>query len=83
VSFFRIEGAQLSTTFAVGDVESFQNLLREVLDWRLAEYLSRRGPGDQNGDLFCRVARAGDHPILLLLGEATSLHIGQGLTPSR
>jgi hypothetical protein len=81
VSFFSFEREQLATTFAVGDVESFRNLLREVLDWRLAEYLSRRGPDDQNADIFCRVARAGNHPILVLLGDATSFHSGQGLTP--
>ena len=81
VSFFRFEGGHLSTTFETGDVESFRDLLREVLDWRLAEYLNRKGPGDPNADVVCRVARAGDLPILFLPGDATSLHLQQGSAP--
>jgi superfamily II DNA or RNA helicase/diadenosine tetraphosphate (Ap4A) HIT family hydrolase len=81
VPFFRFEGDHLSTSFEVGDVVPFRDLLREILDWRLAEYLDRRGSGDSNADIICRVARSGDFPILFLPGEATSLHLKQGLTP--
>jgi Domain of unknown function (DUF3427)/Helicase conserved C-terminal domain len=81
VSFFRFERDHLSTTFEAGDVGSFRDLLREILDWRLAEYLNRRGSGDPNADIICRVARAGDYPILFLPSEATSLHLEQELTP--
>jgi superfamily II DNA or RNA helicase len=81
LSFFRFERDHLSTTFEVGDVESFRDLLREVLDWRLAEYLNRQRSGDPNADIICRVARAGDHPTLFLPSDATSLHLEQGLTP--
>ena len=81
VSFFRFERGRLFTTFEVGDVESFRNLLREVLDWRLAEYLNRQDRGDPNADIICRVARAGDHPMLFLPSDATSLKLEQGLTP--
>jgi Helicase conserved C-terminal domain len=73
LSFFRFERDHLSTTFEVGDVESFRDLLREVLDWRLAEYLNRQRSGDPNADIICRVARAGDHPTLFLPSDATSL----------
>jgi superfamily II DNA or RNA helicase/diadenosine tetraphosphate (Ap4A) HIT family hydrolase len=77
VSFFRFERDHLSTTFEVGDVGSFRDLLREILDWRLAEYLHRRGSGDPNADFICRVARAGDDPILYLPNEATGLYLEQ------
>lgn len=81
VSFFRFEKDYLSTTFEVGEVESFRDLLREVLDWRLAEYLDRKASGDPNADIICRVARAGEHPILFLPSNATNLHLEQGLIP--
>ena len=42
VSFFRFEGNRLATTFETGDAEPFRELLREILDWRLAQYLSRQ-----------------------------------------
>jgi hypothetical protein len=77
VSFFRFERDHLSTTFEVGDVGSFRDLLREILDWRLAEYLHRRGSGESNADLICRVARAGDYPILYLPNEVKGLYLEQ------
>jgi hypothetical protein len=81
VSFFRFEKDCLSTTFEAGDVESFRDILREVLDWRLAEFLNRQSPRDSNADIICRVARVGDHPILVLTSDAASLHFEQGFTP--
>jgi superfamily II DNA or RNA helicase/diadenosine tetraphosphate (Ap4A) HIT family hydrolase len=81
--FFRFEGNNLSTTFEAGDVGSFGELLREVLDWRLAQYLNRQGSGDANADIVCRVARNGDLPILLLPNAATTLHLEQGPSPMR
>jgi superfamily II DNA or RNA helicase/diadenosine tetraphosphate (Ap4A) HIT family hydrolase len=83
VSFFRFEGDNLSTTFEAGNVESFRELLREILDWRLAQYLTRQGAGDANGEIVCRVARAGDSPMLFLPSAATTLHLEQGPTPVR
>jgi hypothetical protein len=81
VSYFRFEGDRLSTTFEVGDAGSFKELLREILDWRLAQYLSRQGPGDATGDIVCRVARAGDRPILFLPNAASALHLELGPAP--
>ena len=81
VSFFRFENDRLSTTFEAGDVGPFRDLLREVLDWRLAEFLNRQSPGDSNADVICRVARVGDHPILVLTNDAASLHFEEGFTP--
>jgi hypothetical protein len=81
VSFFRFEGERLSTTFDVGDVDSFREILREVLDWRLAQYLNRQVTGGSNGDIVCRVARAGDRPILFLPSSATNLNLELGPAP--
>jgi superfamily II DNA or RNA helicase/diadenosine tetraphosphate (Ap4A) HIT family hydrolase/HKD family nuclease len=84
VSFFRFEGGNLSSTFDTGDAATFRDLLREILDWRLAQYLSRKSLGDEaNADIVCRVARTGEHPVLLLPSAATTLHLEQGPTPVR
>jgi hypothetical protein len=79
-TFFRFEKERLSTTFESADAESFRNLLREILDWRLAQYLSRQGTVEPNTAIICRVARAGDRPILFLPHAAASLHLDQGFT---
>ena len=81
VSYFRFEGERLSTTFEASDTSSFQELLREILDWRLAQYLSRQSPGSVTADIVCRVARAGDRPILFLPSSASALHIELGPAP--
>ncbi len=83
VSYFRFEGERLSTTFEASDASSFQELLREILDWRLAQYLSRQGPGGVTADIVCLVARAGDRPILFLPSSASALHIELGPAPMR
>jgi superfamily II DNA or RNA helicase/diadenosine tetraphosphate (Ap4A) HIT family hydrolase len=83
VSFFRFERGHLSTTFEASDVGSFRELLREILDWRLAQYLKRASSGDAHADIVCRVARNGDLPNLLLPNAATTLHLEQGLIAVR
>ena len=76
--------AWISTTFDAGDAATLRELLREILDWRLAQYLSRQNlGGDANADIVCRVARAGEYPVLLLPNAATTLHLEQGPTPVR
>ena len=54
VSFFPFEAEHLSTTFEVGEVGSFRELLREGLDWRLAQYLNRRGAPGLKVDIVSR-----------------------------
>jgi Helicase conserved C-terminal domain len=41
IPYFRIDGDQFGFGFAVPDPAALGRLLREVLDWRLAQYLSR------------------------------------------
>ena len=81
VSFFRFDGNKLSSSFQVGDAAMFRELLREVLDWRLAEYLSRQG--DEDTDIICRVARTEDHLVLFLPASAETLHLEQGPISAR
>jgi hypothetical protein len=78
VSFFRFEGDRFSTSFQVEELDDFRELLREILDWRLAQYLSRPTSTNLSADIVCRVARAGDRPILFLPSSAMSLGLELG-----
>jgi len=81
VSFFRFAQNRLATSFETGDAEAFRDLLREILDWRLAQYLSRQVSENAFSDIVCRVSRAGDRLTLLFPTAATTLHLEQGLSP--
>ena len=83
VPFFRFEGNRLATTFETGDAEPFRELLREILDWRLAQYLSRQTLGNATSDIFCRVSRAGDRPTLFFLADAVDSSAGTCSYPNR
>lgn len=64
VPFFRFEDGEFALIPSLPSEPSFGILLREVLDWRLAQYLSRSG---KSTDVICRVARnASGKPILFL-----------------
>lgn len=76
--FFRFDKNRVSTNFEVEDAKSFQSLLREILDWRLAEYLNRRVSGNRDADVICLVAREGDDLVLRLPREGS--HLEQELT---
>jgi superfamily II DNA or RNA helicase/HKD family nuclease len=65
ISFFRLDDDQFGFAFDIVDAAALGRLLREVLDWRLAQYLSRSN--DLRQDIVCRVARnSGGKPILFL-----------------
>ena len=68
-AYFRYDGAQFATTFTlpVNLREPFQELVREIVEWRLAVYLRRVGMSTGADRIICRVARAGDRPILFLM----------------
>jgi superfamily II DNA or RNA helicase/HKD family nuclease len=64
VPYVKYDGKTFGFTFEITDPATFGALLREILDWRLAQYLSR---GQFATDVICRVSRnTGGHPILFL-----------------
>ena len=64
---FTFDGRRFGLSVTVADPTSFGRLLREILDWRLAQYLSRSGDGRLAADVICRVARnRSGSPILFL-----------------
>ena len=69
------------TTFDVGpgDREAFQELVRELADWRLGEYLDRSPAGTDEG-IVCKVSHANKRPILFLPDRRTTPGIPTGET---
>jgi len=63
VSYFEFDGQTFGFAFEIQDLTSFAMLIREILDWRLAQYLSR----GQVADVVCSVSRnSSGNPILFL-----------------
>ncbi len=68
-AFFAYDGERFRATFrAPADVRpAFQEMVRETVDWRLAEYLSRTDVSAGEADrIVCKVLHAGGRPILFL-----------------
>jgi superfamily II DNA or RNA helicase/HKD family nuclease/diadenosine tetraphosphate (Ap4A) HIT family hydrolase len=66
--YFRYEKGVLSTTLEVPAAlrEAAADLVSELAEWRLAQYVTRQ-PGAAGADrILCRVSHAGDRPILFL-----------------
>jgi superfamily II DNA or RNA helicase/HKD family nuclease/diadenosine tetraphosphate (Ap4A) HIT family hydrolase len=64
VAYFRFENDVFGLAFDPPVGSGFGELLREVLDWRLAQYLTRSG---RPNDVVCRVLRnTNGRPILFL-----------------
>jgi superfamily II DNA or RNA helicase len=63
VSYFRFDGQTFAFNFEIHDRIAFGALIREILDWRLAQYLSR----GQVSNVICSVSRnSSGNPILFL-----------------
>jgi superfamily II DNA or RNA helicase/diadenosine tetraphosphate (Ap4A) HIT family hydrolase len=76
-AYFRYVDGQFSTVFTTPEElrEAFQDLVREIAEWRLTVYI-RRNPGD---NLFvCRVSHASGRPILFLPDRNTTTSIPHG-----
>ena len=59
--------------------EAFQELVREIIDWRLAEYLERSV--DEAGDRFvCKVSHANNRAILFLPNRVQNPGLPEGWT---
>lgn len=65
---YRLEDDRLVPTFVVpdGDGDTFDALVAELVEWRLAEYLLRSRSGAGDAAVRCRVSHADGRPILLL-----------------
>jgi hypothetical protein len=60
---------------------TFQELVREIVDWRMAEYL-RRDSGALTEESFdCKVSHSGPNPILFLPARETHAGIPSGWMP--
>jgi hypothetical protein len=81
VAYFRYEARRFSSRFDVPSPqrEALQELVRELVDWRLAEYLQRQPPSDDA--IVCKVSHAGGRPILFLPDRAVRPDIPEGPTP--
>jgi superfamily II DNA or RNA helicase/HKD family nuclease/diadenosine tetraphosphate (Ap4A) HIT family hydrolase len=81
--FFSYAEGILRTTFSVGeDIRpAFKELVWEIADWRLAEYLQRPSPGNaETTDIICKVSRTGGRPVLFLPDRDTNPRIPRGWT---
>jgi hypothetical protein len=81
VAYFAYEAGRFSSRFHVPSShrEAFQELVRELVDWRLAEYLQRQ-PEIEDA-IICKVSHAGGRPILFLPDRSGRPDIPQGTTP--
>ena len=82
VAYFSYTQGRFATRFTIPSDRraAFQELARELVDWRLAEYLDRAA-GDGPGALdriVCKVSHAGGRPILFLPDRAASPQIPEG-----
>ena len=81
-TFFEYESGVFRTTFdvAADEREAFQELARELAEWRLGEYLDRSPIGSGEG-IVCKVSHANQRPILFLPDRRTNPGIPTGETP--
>ena len=80
-NYFTCDGSTFQSVLNVPPEcrEGFQDLLREIVDWRLAEYL-RRGEGGLEGGFQCKVIHADSRPIVKLPNRTKVAGIPQGWT---
>ena len=59
---------------------TFQELVREIVDWRMAEYLRRDAAEVSEAAFDCKVSHAGANPILFLPDREVHANIPSGWT---
>jgi superfamily II DNA or RNA helicase/diadenosine tetraphosphate (Ap4A) HIT family hydrolase len=67
--YFTYEDGVFSSALGAGDEgrEALQQMIRELVDWRLAEYLQRSpAEGAAGEEIVCKVSHAGGRPIIFL-----------------
>jgi hypothetical protein len=80
-SYFRFEDDTFSTTFTVPDElrEATQDLVEELVEWRLGEYLQRSAVARGPDRFVCRVSHAGGRPILFLPDRERTPGLPEGM----
>ena len=81
-SFFSYDDAIFASAIAVPEVErtAFQELTRELVEWRLAEYLDRTSDSTDGGYQI-KVNQANGNPILMPLDRDKNPELPEGWTP--
>jgi superfamily II DNA or RNA helicase/HKD family nuclease/diadenosine tetraphosphate (Ap4A) HIT family hydrolase len=84
VSYFGFDGGVLSSKVTLSDsvVSTAQELVRELVDWRLAEYFQRPGRGSTT-EFVLKVSHSDGKPILFLPPRETHLELPEGWTNLR
>lgn len=74
---FRLDGDAIATTFDVAETEraAFAELVRELVEWRLAEYVDR----SDATSFVCSVTHNRRHPILMLPDRASTPGLPEGV----
>jgi hypothetical protein len=83
-SYFAYEGDvfSLTTNVSTENREALQELVRELVDWRLAEYLDC--PSDTAADSYTlKISHSGGQPILFLPPRAQNAGLPEGWTDVR
>jgi superfamily II DNA or RNA helicase/diadenosine tetraphosphate (Ap4A) HIT family hydrolase/HKD family nuclease len=84
ISYFSLRGNKFQFMPSIGEnlVTPFQELVREIVDWRLAEYFSRSGTAVAE-EYALKVSRAGEQPMLFLPDRNTHPELPEGWTTIR
>jgi superfamily II DNA or RNA helicase/HKD family nuclease/diadenosine tetraphosphate (Ap4A) HIT family hydrolase len=82
--YFSYEDERFSSRLTIPSplISSAQELIREIVDWRLEEYLGRASAG-QALEFFLKVSHSNGTPILFLPDRDTHLGLPEGWTDMR
>ena len=61
--------------------DTLQEMVREIVDWRMAEYLARSETKLDDGEWMCKVSHSGGSPILFLPERRDRPDLPTGWTP--
>lgn len=86
VPYFELQEDQLRFLATVSEelIAPAQELIREIVDWRLAEYFSRASSATDSGEEYSlKVSRAGEQPMLFLPDRNAHAELPEGWTQVR
>ena len=82
--YFNYNEGRFETVFDIPDNarEKFQEIVREIIEWRLAQYQARSSESDANQDsIVCKVSHSQGKPLLFLPERSSRKDIPFGWTP--